>query len=489
MPNTVQHRRRLGALGAPPTLLQGQFGLNDPGFGNVPNLYGGGDSGVVNIVGPSRQVYLALDQTIVGNKTIDVDLLHIEGGAPGYILSTNGTGGLSWVPGDGSLPSPGGTVTGDINFTGDVTINGIPVVADAPADGRLYVRGNESWIILPWTTDGGAGTGPGGGVPEAPSVANVLYGRTGVGGGSWQPVLPMSGGNLVGPLVLDGPPTAVSPPNAAATKGYVDALITGALQFLGTMDATTGIVTYTTSSGYAPGQLVPASIAKDQYVLVAVAGTVPGGPIAGQTVGVLDWIISDGVVWRIFRHTQIDMLASNVELNPPFFGQTDVQGAFDYIETTGIGGIGEAPTDGRAYLRDGLAEDWVAGLPLAGGTMTGGLVLDGPPTQTDQAATKGYVDLLVAGTHNPMLWGQGDWGADNWGGAGGGAASTIVVAPSVLGQSNVQGALQSLISYVDDKPAVRVSTVSPPAPVDGVLWYDSNNVRLMVYVGTWIQVA
>lgn len=516
MPNTVQHRRRIGALGAPPTLLQGQLAINDPGgAGFTARLYGGGigTSGqvggiwgtfvwgqgnwgggagggtVVTLVSPTRQVELAGDQTITGDKRIDVGLLHINGGAPGYLLATNGVGNLFWTPGDGSLPSPGGSITGDINFTGNVTLNGIPLVADAPTDGRLYVRGNESWVILPWQGGTGGGTGGGDGIPEAPGVVGALYGRSGVGIGSWQPVLPINGGTMQGPLVLDGPPGPAALPNAAATKGYVDSHITGALTYIGTINGSTGVVTYTPTSGFINGPLVSASLAANTFVICNFPGTVPGGPLAGQALNAGDWVISDGTAWAVSPIGGAPVPASSVVVNPAVLGATSAQAALVAVAASVGAGLAEAPTDGRSYLRDGLAEDWVAGLPLAGGTMTGGLVLAGPPTQTGQAATKGYVDLLVAGTHAPLFWGQGDWGADNWGGTGGGIASSIVVAPSVLGQSDVQGALQSLVSYIDAKPAVRVGSVSPLAPADGMLWYDSNNTRLMLYAGAWIQVA
>ena len=65
---TVQHRRRLGSQGAPPTLLQGQFAINDPGGAPappyLPRLYGGGLSGVVTLISNQRQVELTGVQTI-----------------------------------------------------------------------------------------------------------------------------------------------------------------------------------------------------------------------------------------------------------------------------------------------------------------------------------------------------------------------------------------------------------------------------------------
>jgi hypothetical protein len=60
------------------------------------------------------------------------------------------------------------------------------------------------------------------------------------------------------------------------------------------------------------------------------------------------------------------------------------------------GGFGsDAPRTGDVYGRiDGR---WAEAVPLDGGTMTGELILPGPPTQNDSAATKGYVDATTGG--------------------------------------------------------------------------------------------
>lgn len=43
----------------------------------------------------------------ISNLTIGIANLHIQGGYPGYILSTNGSGSLTWVV-DGSVSGDGG---------------------------------------------------------------------------------------------------------------------------------------------------------------------------------------------------------------------------------------------------------------------------------------------------------------------------------------------------------------------------------------------
>jgi len=64
-------------------------------------------------------------------------------------------------------------------------------------------------------SSGGAGTGPGGGVPEAP-INGVTYGRL---NGGWVPVLGLGGATMTGPLILaPGVPTN---PNQAVSLSFV----------------------------------------------------------------------------------------------------------------------------------------------------------------------------------------------------------------------------------------------------------------------------
>jgi hypothetical protein len=340
MAQTVQHRRRLGSVGAPPSLLQGQFALNDPGGTTLPRLYAGGNAGVVTLVSSARQVELVGDQTITGNKTIGVGALHLTGGSAGDTLRTDGLGNLTWVAGNGAFPEApsdgliygrNGQTAAWVAITGaSLTINGLGLVAEAPVDGRIYGRANESWVLLPFT-----GGGSGSAFPEAPADGQ-LYGRTGLSQ-SWLPTLPIAGGSMQGNLVLVGPPNSSSPPNQAATKGYVDARITGALQFVGAIDGTTGLVNYTTSSAHVDGPLVAATAAPDQYVICSVAGTVPSGPISGQVLGVGDWVISDGTEWTVIPVGSMAINAADVIVTPEVFGQDNVQSALEFISTNGLG--------------------------------------------------------------------------------------------------------------------------------------------------------
>jgi hypothetical protein len=84
--------------------------------------------------------------------------LAIYGGTAGQILSTNGSGVLSWINMGGyALPPASTTVLGGVKVDGTtvtaagdgtITAHGI---AEAPTDGKLYSRQNSSWapIIVP----------------------------------------------------------------------------------------------------------------------------------------------------------------------------------------------------------------------------------------------------------------------------------------------------------------------------------------------------
>src|SRR5262245_47820165 len=99
------HRRIGGAAGAPSTLEAGQLAYNDEG----DELFIGDGTNINTLVSADRQVEIDGAQTINGAKTIDIANLHIEGGADGDVLSTDGAGGLDWVeqpPAEVEVASP-----------------------------------------------------------------------------------------------------------------------------------------------------------------------------------------------------------------------------------------------------------------------------------------------------------------------------------------------------------------------------------------------
>lgn len=240
-------------------------------------------------------------------------------------------------------------------------------IPDAPTDGQIYGRNGEAetWVpVLP--ISGGTLTGnlllnnvanlPLEAVPleqvgqllgfpvqaTAPTSPNLddLWFNTNTGqllywnGSAWvvppkAGFLSLSGGTMTGNLILDGPPSNASDPNQAATRGYVDDFITGAMQFIGTINAATGAVTYTESSGITSTNLVAPSTVKDSYVICAVSGTIPAGSpyLGGTAMQVGDWAISDGTDWFVILVSGQEVLAQNVAVSPIVFGASNVQAA------------------------------------------------------------------------------------------------------------------------------------------------------------------
>jgi hypothetical protein len=140
--------------------------------------------------------------------------------------------------------------------------------------------------------------------------------------------------SFAGAVLLDREPTQTS---QATTKQYVDLLVTGAQQFIGSFNAATGQATFTTASGLANGPLPPGlQIGTNCYVIVEVSGTPPVGPPETRVqVEVGDWWISDGTAWSLLAvGSPSAVLASNVAVAPTAFGAVDVQTALNNAETT-----------------------------------------------------------------------------------------------------------------------------------------------------------
>lgn len=230
----------------------------------------------------------------------------------GQIYGRNGEA-ESWVP---VLPLAGGTMQGAINLNNVATTPVEPV--------RLDQLGGLLGFPVSMTA------------PTTPVVGQLWF-NTNTGqlevwnGTAWVPqtggYIPVSGGSMTGNLILDGPPSNASPPNQAATRGYVDDLITGSLQYLGTISGATGIVTYNVSTGITATYLVDPTTVKDSYVICTVAGIIPSSSpfLAGQQLNVGDWVVSDGTAWFVILVSGTAVLAINVGVAPPVLGATNAQ--------------------------------------------------------------------------------------------------------------------------------------------------------------------
>jgi len=291
--------------------------------------------------------------------------------------------GVKWVAAGAAFPGP--------QPSGNVIISSTPPGQARPgtiwldtSTSTLKVWDGSSWVQVT-------------GVPEAP--ADQLYGRT---AGEWDPAVPRSGTTMTGDLILNGSPSYFSPVLQAATRGYVDSLITGQLFHIGTFDGSTGMATYTAASGLADGPLVPPAQAWNSFLTVAVAGRIPAGPLAQQTVHIADWLISDGHTWSII----------------PLGGEGIVVGPQGPAGPHGAQGPQGAPGAGSAVPGPqgppGAASTVPGPQGAPGGQGPQGLIADAP--MDGQSYVRRNGEWVVAGTGpGPSnLWDSGVWDTGTW---------------------------------------------------------------------------
>src|SRR5262245_34218946 len=234
MAQIIQIRRRVGGTGAPATLLVGELAAAMPAAG-PSELYIGDGATVWPLVSSLRQVELFGDQTINGIKTIGGTLIgapanfQISGGVNGQVLSTNGSGVLSWL----SLPQ----------------VTTVGAVAPAtPAVGNLWFD-TGSGVLNTWTGSAWApATAPFAGITvNAPLTGNGLA-ATPLGLTVATPAQIAAGTDDVAPITSAGLRTVTGADAATLTtaaKTLVPAInelqakvsgMTGALQLVGTYD-------------------------------------------------------------------------------------------------------------------------------------------------------------------------------------------------------------------------------------------------------------
>lgn len=241
------------------------------------------------------------------------------------------------------------------------------------SSGQLYIwyqdPNSSQWVIANNT-----------GVQDAP-MGSTAYGRQ---NGTWQPVLPLGGGAMTGPLILAQDPTTYF---MAATKGYVDISLNRYLPLGG--GTLSGPLILSTNPTVALGA------ATKNYVdthsgITPVSNAPPLNPISGQlwfdsvTVQTYIWSNDAGGVW---------VSANNVQLL-----QNGASGIYTFPPNPLPGTIAQGP-NGMYWVWDGVK--WVGGtngpyLPLSGGIMAGPIILPGNPTTAREAATKQYVDSVAS---------------------------------------------------------------------------------------------
>jgi hypothetical protein len=230
--------------------------------------------------------------------------------------------------------------------------------------GPFYLYNDPTDVMMPATkgyVDAHAGSGGGGGIPEAPADG-FTYGRH---QGAWLPVLKISGGTLTGMLTLSGPPVGTLD---AATKAYVDAA-----PFAPLANPTfSGIVT--------AGQITAGQINATGYQ--ARSGI--SGP-AQANVFNIDWVGAAAHLW-------ID----TTDLGPLVIG-----GPYAPLTNPAFAGTPTAPTAAPATNSTQLAttayvknQGYASGgpyLPTIGGTISGALTVAGVLTAQNNVNATGQV--------------------------------------------------------------------------------------------------
>lgn len=204
-------------------------------------------------------------------------------------------------------------------------------------------------------------------------------------GGPFLPLSAGAGAPLTGALHL--PAAAPTLAVQATNKAYVDAadlilqdqidLLTSNLLFVGTINVVTDAVDFTVASGF-PDGVLPAAAAGNAncYLIVSNGGNPPAGNIPPGTYASGDWLVSTGTAWVRLPIGQAAVIASQVAITPV------------------IPNLG-------ANVQTGLT--WLEGnkLDLAGGTMTGPLILDADATAGLEAVSfQQLADIIIdAGTY------------------------------------------------------------------------------------------
>jgi len=248
----------------------------------------------------------------------------------------------------------------------DVLIGiGGPYMPDAPRDGFAYGRSNGFWgEVLPLT--GGRLTGSlllaadptlaagaatkryvdarVSAIPEAP-IDGGAYGRI---NGFWGEVLPLTGCNLGGPLVLATEPTS---PNEAVTKGYVDARV----------------------SNLPEAPIDTAFYGRANEAWKPVLG-LAGGRMIGPLILAADPANAPEAATKRYVDAQFSAGGfPDAPVDGVLYGRQDAAWAAVPPPGTGGGGIPDAPADGVLYGRQDAA--WTAVPPPGTG---GGGIPDAP---------------------------------------------------------------------------------------------------------------
>jgi hypothetical protein len=129
-------------------------------------------------------------------------------------------------------------------------------------------------------------------------------------------------------------------------------MVSASQQFVGSLDATAGTVTFTTQSGHpGPGLPAPAVANNGHYVIADTAGATPpaGAPAGNYNIG--DWVISNGVAWThlSFGGIETDM-AAEIGVVAPVTGGTNVQEVLESMQTDALEYVSGPATSTAGFI-------------------------------------------------------------------------------------------------------------------------------------------
>ena len=251
------------------------------------------------------------------------------------------------------LPLSGGTLTGDLTITAAKYLN-----FQSTTTNTAQMHSDANWGLLIQGYAGG-------------QADLALMGRAGPA----QFKILSTGNVWINGVITDtaGTVTLLNDPTAdlhAVPKRYVDSadallqreidVLSEDMFFAGGLNVVTDVGHYTIASGLTDGGPLPApsETLKGFYVIVTQPGVAKAGNIPAGTYALADWIACDGVGWIQLPLGQANIIAAQVAITPAIGSLgANVQTGLQWLDTNKL----NSTTASATYL------------PLAGGTMTGGL--------------------------------------------------------------------------------------------------------------------